>query len=321
MAQAAVLRYLRKTHGDSVTRHELETHTKLDKNIISECLGELISAGAVIDETKGCVLVSVPDLLFPANILSGLETKIMGREIHCFKTIGSTNEVAKRLAESGLPEGTMVIAEKQSKGRGRLGRQWHSPSGKGLYFSIILRPQMPFDRFMGLSLVTSLALCKSIEHETNLKAMIKWPNDCLVGGKKVAGILVELSAEIDRISYAILGVGINVNTSKREFPVGLRSKVTSLAIEQGQEIDRMKLLWRTLSEIERHYQHFQRLGLRSKGPELSKRSVVLGKRIDVRFGKNKIQGVVTGFDQNGAIRLHTRGGVEIISAGEVTLRK
>lgn len=321
--QASILKILQDSPGKPFLYSELSTTSGLDKSIVKHAITQLQESGIdiKIDDSKGCRLDKIPDIILPAILLAGLKSRTMGVDIHSFKTIGSTNEVAKRMAESNFPEGTLVIAEKQTKGRGRLGRSWHSPSGKGLYFSIILRPKLTFERLLALSLVAGLAVCRAIDGFTGLTASLKWPNDCLINGKKVAGILVELTAELDQVSYAIMGVGINVNTSKKDFPTRLSSKATSLAIEKGIHIDRAAFLRKILFEFEKSYHNFVRYGLRFIGPELVKRSAILGKEVSVKIGSKKTVGVVTGIDQNGALRLNTKDGIQIISAGEVSLRK
>ncbi len=321
--QATVLKILQDSPGRFFPYNELSSISGLEKGIIKHAILQLQESGIdiTIEDTKGCQLNNIPDIILPAILHAGLKCRIMGANIHSFKSIGSTNEVAKRMAEADFPEGTLVISEKQTKGRGRLGRTWHSPSGKGLYFSIILRPKLTFERLPALPLVAGLAVCRAIDGFTGLTASLKWPNDCLINGKKVAGILVELTAELDQVSYAVMGVGINVNTAKSDFPTNLRSKATSLAIEKGIHIDRAAFLRKMLFEFEKSYHNFVRYGLRFIGPELAKRSAILGKEVEVKIGSKKTIGVVTGIDQNGALRLNTKNGIQIISAGEVTLRK
>jgi BirA family biotin operon repressor/biotin-[acetyl-CoA-carboxylase] ligase len=316
-----VLVALAKPLGHYNTIEELVSKTGLERGIIKEALRHFMECRLDIGEDeKRYALRSLPDILLPAVILGGLRSRFMGCEVHCYKTTGSTNEVASRLAESGAPEGTLVVTEKQTRGRGRLGRHWHSPAGLGLYFSIVLRPRLEFSKVPALSLVAALSVCRVLEDLGTPVAQIKWPNDCLLGNKKVAGILVELSAELDRISHAILGIGINVNHDRDDFPVRLRSRATSILLQKGYKVNRPELLRGFLYEFEKSYLNFQRYGLRFLGPELSRRSVVLGKKISVTLGKKKISGEAVGFDENGALRLRIGDEVRIISGGEVTLR-
>jgi len=320
VAQAAVLKALFDSGGKKIFLKDLERHTGLDRAAVRHAIENLRASGIEIDGRGGFCVTKMPDIITRPILLSGLKSKVIGRNVYTYKSIGSTNEAAHRLAESDAPEGTIVIADSQTRGRGRLGRSWHSPLGIGLFFSLVLRPRIPFDRAPGLSLVAALSICRVIEKIPGLKPRIKWPNDCLLDGRKLAGSLIEISAELDKIDYAVLGIGININHRKKDFPLSLRSQATSLAIITGHSHDRADFLRDFLNEFEKDYHNFTRYGLRFMGPALVKRSSVLHKEIIVRFGKRKISGVVIGFDENGALRLKTKEGVRIISAGEVSLR-
>jgi BirA family transcriptional regulator, biotin operon repressor / biotin---[acetyl-CoA-carboxylase] ligase len=318
---ALVLSALKESLGLTVLHEELEQKTGLDRSVIKSAIKHLRESGVEIDTAShGYALHSIPEIILPALLHTGLKCRIMGREAHCYKSVASTNELAKRLAESGAPEGTLVISEKQTRGRGRLGRSWHSPSGLGIYFSLVLRPQADFSKMPALSLVAALSVCRVLDRHTGEKAQIKWPNDCLLKGKKTAGILVELSAELDRVSYAILGIGINVNHKAEDFPSRLKAKATSAAMVAGKRIDRADLLREFLYEFEKSYHNFHRYGLRFLGPELVTRSAVLGKKVTITIGKKKIVGTAIGFDQNGALRVRDKNEVTTFAAGEVSLR-
>lgn len=294
--------------------------TGLGRKAIKKAIEELVNSGIHIDSRRGYEIESFPDTIPAPLFLSGLKSRMMGREVYSYKTIGSTNETARRMAESGAPEGTIILADRQTKGRGRLGRSWHSAAGLGLYFSLILRPRIPIDRVPALSLVAALSICRITDRVAGLNSRIKWPNDCLIGTRKMAGILVEVSAELDRLSYAVLGIGININHRKMDFPRELRSIATSIAIAAGQMIERVGFLQKLIYEFEKSYNNFTRYGLRFIGPELVERSTVIDQNITIRIGKKKISGRAVGLDQNGALRMLTDKGVRIISAGEVTLR-
>jgi BirA family biotin operon repressor/biotin-[acetyl-CoA-carboxylase] ligase len=318
--QAEILKVLMDSPGKRATISEIYRSTGLSRKTIRETIKELRRSGIHIDSRKGYAIVGLPDSIPAPLFLSGLKSHIIGREVYSYKTIGSTNETARRMAESGAPEGTMILSDRQTKGRGRLGRSWHSPAGLGLYFSLILRPLIPFDKVPALSLVAALSICRVTERLAGLESRIKWPNDCLISMRKMAGILVEVSAELDRLSYAILGMGINVNQREKDFPNKLRSTATSIAIEAGRSIDRIGFLQKLIYDFEKSYNNFIRYGLRFIGPELVERSTVINQEITVRIGRKKISGRVVGLDQNGALRMLTEKGVRVISAGEVTLR-
>lgn len=319
--QAEVLKALMDSPGKKTTISELSGSTGLNRKTIKEAIEELRRSGIHIDGQKGYEITGLPDSIPAPLFLSRLKSRVIGREIYSYKTIGSTNETARRMAESGATEGTIILADRQTKGRGRLGRSWHSPASLGLHFSLILRPRIPIDRVPALSLVAALAVCRVTDRVAGLESGVKWPNDCLIGKRKMAGILVEVSAELDSLSYAILGIGININHQKKDFPRGLRSIATSIAIESGQTIERVGFLQKLIYEFEKSYNNFTRYGLRFIGPELVERSTVINRDITVRIGKKKISGRAVGLDQKGALRMLTKQGVRTITAGEVTLRK
>jgi BirA family biotin operon repressor/biotin-[acetyl-CoA-carboxylase] ligase len=317
----AVLSILRKAPGQPVSSEEIEKKTGMDKGFVKSSIKHLRESGVEIDTSgQGYALHSLPGTIFPALLHSNLKSRIIGWDVHSYKTVGSTNEVAKRLAESGAAEGALVISERQTRGRGRHGRSWHSPAGLGLYFTLILRPQVNIEKMPALSLVAALSIGRVLDKYAGHQAQIKWPNDCLLLGRKTAGILVELSAENDNVSYAVLGIGINLNQAAADFPSRLRSKATSVALVAGKAVDRAGFLCDFLYEFEKSYANFQRYGLRFLGPELVKRSVVLGKKVNITFGKKKISGRAIGFDHNGALRVQDRAGVHTFAAGEVMLR-
>jgi len=317
---SVVLESLSAYVGRYLTFDELEHSSRLSRLDVKAALKHLADAGFDIHESgKGHALLSIPDSISPIMLHCGLKCKVMGSEIHSYKTIGSTNEAARRLAEASAGEGTIVIAEKQTRGRGRLGRTWHSVSGQGLYFSVILRPKVDFARLPALSMVAALSICRAIE-SCGLKAEIKWPNDCLLDGKKVAGILVELSAELDRVDYAIMGIGINVNHRPDDFPSNLRSTATSLYCITDSKVNRADLFRKFLIDFEKSYHTFQRYGFRLIAPEIIKRSAVIGKKITLVLGRKKLSGIALGFDINGALRVKDKDGVKNFSAGEVSLR-
>jgi BirA family biotin operon repressor/biotin-[acetyl-CoA-carboxylase] ligase len=191
---------------------------------------------------KGYKLVESPDLILPAEIKKNLKTKIFGKKIHSYRKVGSTNLLGFRLAETKAEEGTLVVADEQSKGKGRMGRSWYSPPRLGLWMSLILRPDIPPFKAPGLSICAGIALAQAILEMTGIEAKIKWPNDCLIDGKKVGGILLELSAELDRINFVIVGIGVNVNHSAKDFPRNLSQVATSMKIKLGKDISRLVLL-------------------------------------------------------------------------------
>jgi BirA family biotin operon repressor/biotin-[acetyl-CoA-carboxylase] ligase len=200
-----------------------------------------------------------------------------------------------------------------------MGRDWFSPPEVGLWMSLILRPQIQPSKAPGISICTGLALARSVKELTGLDAKIKWPNDCVINGKKIAGILLELSAELDKIDFVILGVGINVNQNKKDFPTSLIKKATSLKAESGKEVPRLELLKSFLRIFEKTYLEFKRNGLSRLMPQIRVSSSLLGKKIKVRWGKKTLKGKAKDINADGSLIIRTSKGEKVISAGEVTL--
>ncbi len=271
--------------------------------------------------SKGITFFSAPDQLTSAEISLGLNTKQIGRHILAYRTIQSTNDLAAAQAEHGAPEGTIVVADQQTKGRGRLGRAWFSPAGAGIYVSIILRPKFAPELAPGLSLMTALALARTLEKLCPDAVAIKWPNDVLLGGKKVAGILTELSAERDKIGHVIVGVGINVNHGVGHFPDDLKQTATSVRRFLKHKVSRVELLRYFLAQFESEYTHYQKHQLAQSHRQLRKYSSLLGREITVIAGRSRISGIAHDIDIHG--RLILRSGSELIpiTAGEVTVEK
>src|SRR5580693_5189979 len=224
-----------------VSGAQLAEQLAISRAAIWSRIEELRSLGYDIEASPhfGYRLLSSPDALHADDLLARLgKTKVIGRDIRVFKETTSTNDVIEKLARDGVKEGVVVFAESQTKGRGRLGRKWISPAHKGLWFSILLRPDLRPQETTQLTVASATALRRAIHNETGLSPEIKWPNDILIRGKKVAGVLTELSAEVDRVKHIILGIGIDVNLSANEFPAELKKTATSLKIETGETVSR-----------------------------------------------------------------------------------
>lgn len=271
----------------------------------------------------GYRIVDEPDALLADDLLARLgKTKVIGRDIRVFEQTTSTNDVIEKLARDGVREGVVVFAEAQTKGRGRLGRKWISPERKGLWFSVLLRPDLRPQEATQLTVASATALRRAIQSETGLKPEIKWPNDLLVGGKKVAGILTELSAELDRVKHVILGIGVDVNLGAGEFPPELRKQATSLKIEAGRVISRPELAAAILRELDSDYARICAGKFSGIADEWEKHCTTIGKEVTVQIGDRKIRGRAESLDDAGALLLRTEHGrLETITGGDVTLEK
>src|SRR5438105_5718959 len=223
---AQILNALRAANDGSVSGTELSQELGVSRAAIWARIQELRSLGYDIEASPhlGYRLLSAPDVLHADDLMSRLsKTKVIGRNIQVFEETTSTNDVIEKLARDGVKEGAVVFAESQSRGRGRLGRKWISPARKGLWFSILLRPKLRPQEVTQLTVASAVALRRAIEDTTGISTEIKWPNDILLRGRKVAGILTELKAELDQVTYVILGIGVDVNLAPSDLPADVRS--------------------------------------------------------------------------------------------------
>ncbi|WP_174807127.1 biotin--[acetyl-CoA-carboxylase] ligase [Paenibacillus ehimensis] len=258
---------------------------------------------------KGYRLLSKPDRLDMSRLQLKLETERFGRFVKYYGQVESTQIVAAHCVEEGAEEGTLILAEQQTAGKGRMGRTWHSPVGKGIWMSLILKPVwIPLLFTPQLTLLVAVALCRAIRSTTGVEAGIKWPNDLLVGGKKVAGILLESSAEDERLQHIIAGVGISVNLQSDDFPPELRDAATSLAIEAGCQVDRIEVLSRFLLEWEQLYELYRREGFAPIKLLWEALTVSLHRNIRCRTPQGEFEGFAEGIDEHGALQLRTADG-------------
>jgi BirA family biotin operon repressor/biotin-[acetyl-CoA-carboxylase] ligase len=308
-----------------VSGEELGKRLKMTRTAIWKRINRLRGQGYEIASSprRGYSLVSVPDLLLPEEIEQGLGTEIFGREIIFYHELSSTQVTAKELARQGAEEGTVVIAETQTQGKGRKGRKWSSTPGQGIQISIILRPRLKPSQSIQIPLVTGVAVAQAIEKVTPLHARIKWPNDLIIGRKKVGGILTEMSAEIDRIDYVVLGIGLNVNTPQVLFPEEIKEVATSLAEELGESVSRVKLLQFLLKEFEGLYSEFTVSGFEPLRERWKAMSKTIGAWVELSdVDSEKIRGKVIDIDESGALILQKRDkSIERILAGDVSLRE
>ena len=270
-------------------------------------------------QNRGYRLIASPDLLGESEIKSRLHTRWSGKELIFRPVTGSTNIDAKAAAEEGAPEGTLVVTEQQEAGRGRRGRGWFSPEGCNLYFTLLLRPECAPDQACMLTLVMALAVAGAVR-QLGLDAGIKWPNDVVIAGKKVCGILTEMSAEPDFIHYVVIGTGVNVN--QETFPEEIAGTATSLRIEKGERIKRAELLAAVMEHFERAYETF-RTSWDLSGLAAEYESLLLNKDRPVRVldPKGAFEGTARGINEKGELLVERQdGSVERVYAGEVSVR-
>jgi len=322
---AQILLALRNAENSSVSGAELSQQLGISRAAIWARIEELRELGYEIAASPvlGYRLVSSPDVLHADDLLARLgKTRVVGRDIRVFEQTTSTNDVVEKLARDGVKEGVVVFAESQTKGRGRLGRVWTSPARKGLWFSILLRPALRPQETTQLTVAAATALWRAIHEETGLSPEIKWPNDILIRGKKVVGILTELSAEVDRVKHVTLGVGVDVNLTANEFPVELRKLATSLRIESGQPVLRAELATAIMRELDRDYARVCSGQFAEVADEWEEHCTTIGQRVVISQGERKLRGRAESLDDDGALVLRTEHGhLERIIGGDVTLDK
>ena len=318
-----ILRSLREAGEAGVSGAALAKHLGVSRAAVWNRVEDLRRHGYGIEASPhhGYILRSSPDALHGDDLMARLPgPRWIGRDIRVFTETASTNDIVEKLARDGLPEGSVVFAEAQTQGRGRLGRTWLSPAGLGLWFSILLRPPLHPSCATQLTVLAAVAVARAIERHTPLQPEIKWPNDILVGQRKVAGILLELSAELDRVRHAVLGIGIDVNIPQAAFPEALQPLATSLAAQAGHPIDRPALATRVLHEIDHLYARLREGDFHEVGDEWMRRCSTLGRHVSIHIGSRTVAGRAEALDEDGALLVRTEHGVlERIVGGDVQL--
>ena len=295
-----ILEMLKENPEDFVSGEGVSEALNISRTMVWKHIKSLQDVGYRIESAtgKGYMLKGIPDLLFPAEIEKGLKTEFVGRQIRHFDELTSTNSRAKEIAADS-PNGTVVIAEKQSEGKGRLGKAWASPPG-GIYLSIILKPDIPPDHIHRLTLVAGVAAVETLS-ELGINARIKWPNDVLINEKKVCGILTEIDAEADAVNYVIIGIGVNANTELDALPPLTMLRATSLKEELGRVVDRIAITQRFLERFEQHYVTFCEGGFPSVLEQWREYSSTIGRRVKIVTKFRTIEGEAVGIDHDGAL--------------------
>jgi len=301
--------------GEMLSRHLECSRTAVWKHIQS-----LRAKGYEFEAVsrRGYRLTRKPERLDIVSLLSRLATKTMGRNIKHFDSLPSTQTLAHQLAREGAPEGTVVLAEEQTAGRGRMGRAWYSPSGKSISMSIVLRPRLPMHFIPQLTLLAAVALHRAIRKMIDVQVDIKWPNDLLIGGKKISGILLESNAEDERLVHVIAGIGISANIAAEDYSDELREKATSLMIESGKRIDREALICAFFQEFEVLYELCHEQGFAPIRTLWEASCVTLGRNVKVDTAGGLVEGVATGLDDHGALIVRNADGQYVhIYSGDV----
>jgi BirA family biotin operon repressor/biotin-[acetyl-CoA-carboxylase] ligase len=310
MNNTALLQLFELHPGEYVSGESISQKLGVSRTAIWKQIRKLEAAGYRFEASRrlGYRLIDIPDILSADELASRLKSNVFGKKVQVFESVESTQNIARSAAEDGAPEGTLVIAEQQLNGRGRMGREWVSPRGKGVWMSMVLRPSLPIQFAPQLTLLTAVALCRSLKRITALPIGIKWPNDLLIDGKKISGILLESAAEDERLTFVIAGIGISVNLEEDDYPVELLEKATSLRMAGNKKIDRIDVITDFLMEWEQLYFLYQEQGFSPIVTIWEALSVSLGKPARLITPQGDLVGVPIGLDESGAIRIQLADG-------------
>lgn len=316
-----ILRCLREAEG-YVSGQELCERLKVSRTAVWKVMQQLQAEGYEIEavRNRGYRLKESGDAYSQAELQSIMSSKWAGKNLLFFEKVDSTNNMVRTLAEQGAPEGTLAVAANQTAGKGRRGRSWSAPEGTSIAMSILLRPEFPPERASMLTLVMAMAIARGIREMTGLDARIKWPNDIVADGKKLCGILTEMSTEMEYIRYVVIGVGINV--SMKEFPEELKQKATSLELCLGRPVKRAPLIDACMRAFEEYYEKYlQTLDLSLLQEEYNRELVNVGREVTVLAPAGDYTGVSHGINREGELVVELAGGeIRNVVSGEVSVR-
>lgn len=317
-----LLAWLKRQRNQWISGEQISNQLGISRTAIWKQIKGLKADGHHIESApkRGYRLLKTADLLTSNTIDEGLQTKVMGRPaMKILHETDSTNVQARTLASQDAAEGTIVVADTQTHGRGRRGRTWFSPPGQSLYTSIILRPPMAPAQAPQITLMTAVAVAKTLNETADLKAKIKWPNDVLIRGKKIAGILTEMSTDMDVVDFVVVGLGINVNTPREMLPLEIQQIATSIKIETGGEVSRADLLCRLLKHFETCYDQLKTEGFGPIMMQWRGMTDIIGQQVRVDVLDKRRTGTVEAVDDDGVLILRdAQGTLHRIYSGDVT---
>ena len=318
--KSEILEALRETDG-YVSGQDLCNKFGVSRTAVWKAIKQLKEAGYEIEAVpnKGYHIVSAPDLMNKVELESIRNTTWAGQEIYYYDVTDSTNIRAKELAEEGHPSGTLVVADRQKSGRGRRGRSWDSPSGTGIFMTLLLKPEMNPNHASMLTLVAAMAVARAISKCADTEALIKWPNDIVIGGKKICGILTEMSAQFDFINHIVIGIGINVHNE--HFPEEIVETASSILLQTGKRIRRAELIEQILEQFEHYYAIFMETeDLSGLVKEYNSILVNMNKSVRVLDPKEPFEGKAMGITKKGELIVDTWESRKMVSSGEVSVR-
>ena len=319
-----ILELLYRKSGEYVSGEDLSKYFHVSRTAVWKSIHALIDEGyPIISHPRtGYTICENDDSYLPGMLLLKLKTEWLGKTLHYYLEIGSTNKEAKRYAaDAENNHGDVFYAEQQHEGRGRLGRPWYSPTGSGILMSMILRPDIQPQEAPLITFVAAVSVAEAIREITGLTAGIKWPNDILLDGHKIAGILTEMNSEIDRVNYIVIGIGINVNQQNSDFPEDMHDYASSLYLEGGVAVSRDIIFCRVLEKMEHNYNVWINQGsdvILSKWRDMA---LYIGSPIRLFDARNSFEGVFIDIDNQGALHVLLDDGItKVFAAGEISLR-
>ncbi|NMI07076.1 biotin--[acetyl-CoA-carboxylase] ligase [Paenibacillus sp. SZ31] len=316
-----LLHMLLNAEGRFVSGEEISRNLSISRTAVWKHVNKLRDMGYEFEAVsrKGYRLVTKPDSIDATALQLALDTTVFGRKAILLTSTLSTQGDVLKLAEQGQAEGAVVIAEEQTGGRGRFGRKWFSPPGKGIWMSVLLRPDLPLQHTPQLTLLAGVAVCRAVRACTGADAGIKWPNDLLIDGRKVCGILLESTVEDHEVRYCIAGIGVDVNFDSEDYPEDLTTIATSLKMETGKPVDRTQLTAAILTELEQLYFLYQKEGFGVISALWEALSVSMNREITVTNPHGVIEGNAIGLDPSGALIVEKRDGERaLVISGEIS---
>ncbi|MGG4346298.1 biotin--[acetyl-CoA-carboxylase] ligase [Paenibacillus lautus] len=299
----ALLNMFQEHSGQFLSGEEISRKLSISRTAVWKQINKLRHLGYDFEAVPrlGYRLMDEPDKLSVEQLTAGMTSQTLGKPLKLLDKTTSTQEDARQLAEEGATEGTLVISEEQTGGRGRMGRKFHSPRGKGIWMSLVLRPKQPLHLTQQLTLLTGVAVCRAITKCAGVQTDIKWPNDILFQGKKVCGILLESATEDERVRYCIAGIGISANLKESDFPEELRSVATSIRMAGGATVNRTELIQSIMAEMEVLYELYNEQGFEPIASLWEALSGTVGREVQVQTARDRFSGIATGLNRDGAL--------------------
>lgn len=319
-----LLKRLFEADGKPVSGQEFANEFGLSRTAIWKYIKEFEEEGyeIVSIRKKGYVLIASPDRVNAANIQKQLKTKRYGRNVRYYESCATTQSIAHDAAQNGEPDGTLIVSEEQTAGKGRLSRPWSSTARKGVWMSLIIRPALMPQQAPQMTLVAAVAIVRAIEEVMKIEATIKWPNDILIDGKKMTGILTELQSDPDRVKAIIIGIGMNINHDMDDFPEEIRDIATSLKLQSGKEVDRALLIAEILSFLELYTEMYEKHGFSPIKLLWEGYSNTAGKRIKAVMLNETLEGVALGISEEGLLELKLDDGtIRAIYSADIIIEK